>query len=294
MTNGQLQQPQDEAVLMSQLKEILLREDRSALDELQRVLNEKQLLAEKVNPIVEDHLDFLRHNFPKEYAQIVNRMVEQKLKSSQTEILDVIYPVMGKMINKYISLQFQEMKDSINARIDALFSKQGVFWWIRNRILGINDAEMLLAGLDVPVLEEIFVIQRDSGLLLGSAALHPSVNRDVVAGMLTAIKSFVEDAFEREHEDLELIQYGTYKLLIENMPSHYFAVALSGSVSTTEGMQLRNQIIDFIHNNDILRNPNIDSDAQEKISQALENQFIVPQRENLQKIKIKHSQQNDK
>lgn len=294
MTNGQLQQPQDEAVLMSQLKEILLREDRSALDELQRVLNEKQLLAEKVSPIVEDHLDFLRHNFPKEYAQIVNRMVEQKLKSSQTEILDVIYPVMGKMINKYISLQFQEMKDSINARIDALFSKQGVFWWIRNRILGINDAEMLLAGLDMPVLEEIFVIQRDSGLLLGSAALHPSVNRDVVAGMLTAIKSFVEDAFEREHEDLELIQYGTYKLLIENMPSHYFAVAMSGSVSATEGMQLRNQIIDFIHNNDILRNPNIDSDAQEKISQALENQFIVPQRENLQKIKIKHSQQNDK
>ena len=200
MTNGQLQQPQDEAVLMSQLKEILLREDRSALDELQRVLNEKQLLAEKVSPIVEDHLDFLRHNFPKEYAQIVNRMVEQKLKSSQTEILDVIYPVMGKMINKYISLQFQEMKDSINARIDALFSKQGVFWWIRNRILGINDAEMLLAGLDVLVLEEIFVIQRDSGLLLGSAALHPSVNRDVVAGMLTAAPALSRPEVSDRHQ----------------------------------------------------------------------------------------------
>ena len=209
MTNGQLPQPQNETVLMSQLKEILLREDRSALEELQRTLNEKKLLAEKINPIVEDHLTFLRHNFPKEYAQIVNRMVEQKLKSSQNEILDVIYPVMGKMINKFITLQFQELKDSINARIDGLFSKQGILWWIRNRIFGINDADMLLSGLDQPVLEEIFVIQRDSGLLLGSAALYPSVNRDVVAGMLTAIKSFVEDAFEREHEDLELIQYGT-------------------------------------------------------------------------------------
>ena len=73
MTNGQLQEPQDETVLMSQLKEILLREDRSALEELQRTLNEKQLLAEKINPIVEDHLTFLRQNFPKEYAKIVNQ-----------------------------------------------------------------------------------------------------------------------------------------------------------------------------------------------------------------------------
>ncbi len=289
MTNGQLQEPQDETVLMSQLKEILLREDRSALEELQRTLNEKQLLAEKINPIVEDHLTFLRQNFPKEYAKIVNRMVEQKLKSSQTEILDVIYPVMGKMINKYIAFQFQEMKDSINARIDALFSKQGLIWWIRNKVFGIDNAETLLSSLDTPIIEEVFVIQRDSGLLYGSAALYPTVNRDVVAGMLTAIKSFVEDAFEREHEDLEMIQYGTYKILIENMPSHYFALAISGSISNTEGAVLRNQIIDFIQDNELLRSNNFDSTTQEKISQALDNQFIVPQRERLQKIKIKQN-----
>ncbi len=290
MTNGQLSPPpQNETVLMSQLKDILLREDRSALEDLQRTLNEKQLLAEKINPIVEDHLTFLRHNFPKEYAQIVNRMVEQKLKSSQTEILDVIYPVMGKMINKYISLQFQEMKDSINARIDALFSKRGLVWWFRNRILGLNDADVLLTGLDIPVLEEIFVIQRDSGLLLGSAALYPSVNRDVVAGMLTAIKSFIEDAFERDNEDLEMIQYGTYKILIENMPTHYFAMAMSGSVSVSEGADLRNQIIDFIQKTDDLRNPNIDSETQIQISQALEIHFISPQKERLQQIRVKHN-----
>ena len=290
MTNGQSKlHTQDDTILMAQLKEILLREDRSALEELQRTLNEKQLLAEKINPIVEDHLTFLRQNFPKEYAKIVNPMVEQKLKTSQTEILDVIYPVMGKMINKYITYQFQEMKDSINARIDAFFSKQGVLWWIRNRIFGLDNAEMLLSSLDEPVIEEIFVIQRDSGLLYGSAALYPSVNRDVVAGMLTAIKSFVEDAFERDNEDLEMIQYGTYKIIIENMPSHFFAVAISGSMSNAEGAVLRNQIIDFIQENELLRSPDFNSEIQEKISQSLDNHFIVPQRERLQKIKIKQN-----
>ena len=287
MTNGQTERHnQDDTLLMTQLKEILLREDRSALEALQRTLNEKQLLAEKINPIVEDHLTFLRHNFPKEYAKIVNRMVEQKLKSSQDEILDVIYPVMGKMINKYMAFQFQEMKDSINARIDALFSKQGVFWWIRNKIFGLDNADVLLSGLDIPIIEEIFVIQRDSGLLYGSAALYPTVNRDVVAGMLTAIKSFLEDAYERDNEDLELIQYGTYKILIENMPTHYFALAISGSLSNTEGAVIRNKIIDFIQENELLRSSDFSSDIQAKISESLDNQFIVPQRERLQQIKI--------
>ena len=162
-----------------------------------------------------------------------------------------------------------------------------MIWWFKNRILGIKDSDAFLADLDVPVLEEIFVIQRDSGLLMGSAALYPNDNRDVVAGMLTAIKSFVEDAFERKHEDLELIQYGTYKILLENMPHHYFAVALSGSVSNTEGAELRKQIIDFIQNTDELRLRDIDSETQATISQALDNQFIAPQRLRLQKIKIK-------
>jgi hypothetical protein len=289
MTNGQLPPSKDEEVLMLQLKDILLREDRSALEELQRTFNEKQLLAEKINPIVEDHLTFLRQNFPKEYAQIVNRMVEQKLKSSQSELLDIIFPVMGKMIKKYVAYEIQMLKDSIDARMNSIFSKWGFIWWIRNRVFGLNNANMLLADVSAPVLEEIFVIQRDSGLLIGSAALHPSVNRDVVAGMLTAIKSFIEDAFEREKEDLEMIQYGTYKILIENMPTHYFAVAMSGTVSGTEGAELRDQIIDFIQHTDALRIKDIDSETQLQISQALDNQFISPQREKLQRVIIKHN-----
>ena len=84
----------DELQLMSQLKDILLRDDRSTLQELQRTLNERVLLEQKINPILEDHLEFLRKNFPKEYTKIVNRMVEQKIKASQTEIVEAIYPVL--------------------------------------------------------------------------------------------------------------------------------------------------------------------------------------------------------
>jgi hypothetical protein len=277
----------NEMLLMSQLREILLKEDRSTLMELQEIINDKSLLSGKVNPIIEDHMTFLRHNFPKEYSSIVNKIIEQKLKDSQQEILDVVYPVMGKMINKYINLQFQQLKESIDARINFIFSRQGMVRHLRNRIFGIDSADLMLASLDVPILEEIFVVQKDTGLMLGSAALYPSVNRDVVAGMLTAIKSFVEDAFERENEDLEMIQYGTYRILIQTYPFYYFAIALSGSVSSVESERLRGQVLDFIEKTDSLRIDDINEDVQNKISQELEEHFIISQRNNMQSIRLK-------
>jgi hypothetical protein len=277
----------DELKLMSQLKDILLRDDRSTLLELQRTLNERELLEKKINPILEDHLEFLRKNFPREYAQIVNKMVEQKIKSSQAEIVDAIYPVLGGMITKFINFKFQELKDNIDAQINGLKQNYNPVFWLRNRFLGVKDSDIILANIDMAVLEEIFVIERDSGLLIGSAALYPSVNRDVVAGMLTAIKAFVEDAFQRDKEDLEMIQYGTYKIVIENFPSYYFAAAIKGSISTSEAAELRSNIIDFIKKSDVLHTPDRDGKKQERVSQALDNQFIATKRSSIKTNKIK-------
>ena len=276
-----------EVQLMSQLREILLKEDRSTLTELQEILNNKSLLSGRVNPIIEEHLDFLKHNFPKEYAKIVDRLIEQKLKDSQQQILDIVYPVMGKMITKFVNLQMQQLKEGIDAQINGIFSSQGFVRHIKNRILGVKTSDMLIAAADKPILEEIFVIERDSGLMFGSAALFPSVNRDVVAGMLTAIKSFVEDAFERDNEDLEMIQYGTYRILLQNYLFYYFALALSGSVSTSESEILRGQIVDFIDKTDNLRVAEVTDESQSRISQLLEEHFILPQRNSPQTMRLK-------
>ena len=276
-----------EVQLMSQLREILLKEDRSTLTELQEILNNKSLLSGRVNPIIEEHLDFLKHNFPKEYAKIVDRLIEQKLRDSQQQILDIVYPVMGKMITKFVNLQMQQLKEGIDAQINGIFSRQGFVKHIKNRILGVKTADMLIAAADKPILEEIFVIERDSGLMFGSAALFPSVNRDVVAGMLTAIKSFVEDAFERDNEDLEMIQYGTYRILLQNYPFYYFALALSGTVSASESEILRGQIVDFIDKTDNLRVAEVTDESQNRISQLLEEHFILPQRNSPQTMRLK-------
>ena len=129
----------------------------------------------------------------------------EKLRESRDELLDVLYPVLGKMIKKYISQQFQEIKDTIDKQLRNTFSSKNVVGRFKSMVFGVQKSDLMLSQIDKPRVEEIFVIQHNSGILLGSASMNKTIDQDVIAGMFTAIKAFVEDAFQREREELELI-----------------------------------------------------------------------------------------
>ena len=278
MTNA-LNKEKDEEVLMLHLRDILLREDRTTLSALKEILEDKRLLAERISPIVEEHLEMMRQNFPLEYQKLVDKMIEQKLKDSQMQILEVIYPALGKMISKYISLQFQILKESIDAQTKKIFSSKNIMDKLRYRFSGGKTADIILASADVPLVEEIFIIQKNSGLLLGSAAMYPTENRDAVVGMLTAIKDFVEDAFQKDKEDLETINYGTYRVMLSSFPTYYFALALRGSLSASESEKFKSDILNFVEMNPQLNTNAIDDTIQTQISLLLDHHFISMQRE---------------
>lgn len=260
--------------LLNQLQNILLKEDRVAIERLQEAIDDPVLLSEKIQPIIEERLLFFKEAFPKEFKVTVDKMIEVKLKASQEEILDVIYPVMGKMIKKYVNHQIQMVKDSIDDSIKKTFFSQGVLWRIKNSLFGIKMSDQAIHDLKDYRIEEIYVIQRNSGLLFGSASTENTIDQDVIAGMLTAIKSFVEDAFKREREDLEMIQYGTYKILLQNFYSYYIAIAISGSMSSTEREDLASELLTFAEErlNTLPQEP--DNQIFKTVSDALLEAFI--------------------
>lgn len=270
--------PLQDELLMKKLKEILLQEDRNALQQLQETLNDPVRLSERISPIIEQRLNFIKKNFPAEFRVAVNDIVEQKIRDSQDEILNVIYPTLGKMIRKYISHQFQELKESVDMQIKKMFSTKGFLRHIRNRIFGINESELALSLLNRPIIEEVFVIERDAGLLLGNASLSPTIDRDVVAGMLTAIKAFVEEAFLREREDLELIQYGAYHIVIQNFHSYFMALAISGTFLQTDKQKIAADILDFAEKEAHFISSHPEETAQKELSERLDLCFIAPQR----------------
>ena len=282
----------NEATMMRRLRQIILKEDRSDLDSLKEIIENPALLSEKVTPIIEERLDFMKQNFPKEFHLAVENIVERKLKASQDEILEVIYPTLGKMIKKYVQHQFQMLKESIEEQIRTTLSA-GIIGRIRYALFGLRPKEMsteILSKLDKTLIEEIFVIEHHSGILLGSASRKGKVDLDMVAGMLTAIKAFVEDAFNHGEEELEMVQYGTFSILIQNFPSYYIATALTGSLSAKEKDQLISNIIEFAEKELNIKMKHEDGSSNHVIKQKLEHHFIKPQQAALPKESIIKSQ----
>lgn len=264
----------DEELKLLQLKDILLGEDRKKVKEIEQILEDKEKLSHRVQPLIEEQLELFKTAFPKEYEGAVNKLIERKLEDSQEEILNVIYPVLGKMIKKFITQQFQILKDTIDQSIRKTFSTQGFWTKMKSRVFGVKESEIILSDLDKPIIEEVYAIERDSGLLMGIGSKQETIDQDVIAGMLTAIKSFVEDAFKKESQDLEVIEYGNYKIFIHNFPSFYIAVAMSGSISTIEKGDLSDKVMDFAENH-ISNRQDLNEDNFEFLSKRLKKEFVL-------------------
>ncbi len=237
--------PAKEQILLSKLREILLKDDRGNIADIQDLISDQEKFSEVVSPIVEFHIETMKRKFPKEYKREVETIIERKIKASQDDLMNVVYPVMGKMVRKYVTMQLATIRENVDKRVSSFFSFKGIFGRLRSVIFGVKESDIALGDLEKAIIEEIYVVQRDSGVLLGHYSPTEMLDRDMVAGMLTAIKSFVEDAFRREQQDLEMIEYGMHKIYIQSFPLYYVSVVLSGPLSEKEKVGLSSRVLDF-------------------------------------------------
>ena len=276
--------PKDNAdeILFNRLKEILLKDEREEMAmvikkmaTVEERIEDSEALKTQVLPILIEQLEIFKKNFPKEYEVFVTKLIAEQIRNSQDEIVDAIYPSLGKMIKKYINQQIQLIKDSVDERLKTTFTMKGLLWKVKSSIFGIKDSDAVFSEYSDYEIEEVYLIQKDSGLLLGSASRAATMDQDVLAGMLTAIKAFMEDAFKREQEDLESIQYMTYKVVLQSFPSYYIALAISGTLSSAEEDELSNRIFDFAdkYSSNLVVQPN--GQSIQHLSDALQKEFLA-------------------
>ena len=259
-----------EELLFKQLKDILLKEDREKIEEIHTTIHTKERLSEKVSPLLEKELNNFKQNFPEEYKVVVDKMITDKIQDSKQEIINLLFPELGIMIKNYIGLQIQMLKEGIENQ----FGSKGLLGKIKSSFGFGKSSNEVIENLEKPVVEEIFIIQKNSGLLAGSATRNNTIDQDVIAGMMTAIKSFVEDAFKRGNENLGVIEYDTYRIVMQNFPNWYFAVALSGTLTTKERDELSNRVLNFVSNQMPSNIDDITEDLNSKLSRKLKIAFI--------------------
>ena len=195
-------------------------------------------------------------------APVVTQAIAQQIQNSPHEVADVLAPEMAAAIRKQVKLKSDAMVDAlypviggtistaiaetmreINTKVEKAFSPEAITRKIRARIQGVSDAELLLAETMPFKVRAIFLIHKSTGLLIaevqqsGQQALEP----EMIAGMLTAIRSFVGEYLSQSDHTSEIdeINYGNSKISLEVAGSCYLATVIDGEPTKAYRRQLR-------------------------------------------------------
>ncbi len=141
-------------------------------------------------------------------------------------MIDALYPIMGGMISKYVTQSIKELMEQINRKIEYGLSTERFKRKIKAKLSGVSETELLLEESSDALISALFVIHKDTGLLISSASLknHEIDDPQMVASMASAIKDFINDWINRHQEEKESIQilsYGNATLYIESAGSVY-------------------------------------------------------------------------
>jgi outer membrane protein OmpA-like peptidoglycan-associated protein len=168
---------------------------------------------------------------------VFEKSFRNSVRKHPREISDAIYPVMGPAIRTSITAAIREFAESLNQIVEKSASWRAIRWRIEARVTGRPFTEILLTRSLLYSVEQVFLIHRESGILLLHAAAKSAVVRDadMVSGMFTAIQDFVSDSFLEGGQELETIDVGRYKLWIQ----YGSKALLVGAVSGTAPVELK-------------------------------------------------------
>jgi hypothetical protein len=237
-----------------QLRNLILESDRENYAE-----QNERILA-KLNELERELND------PEKFAAVIQQ--------SKAEIIDVLGPVLGKMMKKFIASEITRIKENIEKQSKAIFSFQFLKQTIKNKMAGVSKGDAAIDQAMGGSLLQIFVIDKNSGLLIGEYSPQNILEPDLVAGMLSAIKSFVESAFGQENSELESLEYSSYKILLYNFNRFYFACVMEGFIDAELRAQLQDDFLDLTdHQLGTISLKNIDDTLKQRVELELDKKF---------------------
>lgn len=237
---------------LAELRELILGAERRRLEELERRLDvglTREQLAELLPGAI-----VLRAGRDRKLARALAPTVEnaigESVRRNPRPIATAIFPVLGPAIRKAIAEALADLVSSINRTIQHSLSPRGLRWRFEAWRTGVPYAQIVLRHALVYRVEQVFLIERDTGLLLAHAVAPELAanDADLISGMLTAIRDFVADSFSREREagGLRRFSVGELTVMVEQGPQALIAAVVRGEAPDSLLPQLQDTL-EMIH-----------------------------------------------
>ena len=218
------------------LRTILVGQDRQKIAELKTRVADLELR-------IQDRSALIAVLLP-----VIGDAIRRKIQDSREEMVEALYPIIGQLVVRAVAEAIRDLARNIDTRMQTSLSPQVIGRRLWARLRGVSNAEMALREALPFSVREIFLIHRATGLLLLDLSSDPeaSSDSDLISGMLTAIRDFVQDTFGRGRAgELDEIQYGDQRILIEAARHVYLAVVVDGVEPPGFRAEMRERLIDI-------------------------------------------------
>jgi hypothetical protein len=208
-----------------------LAEMEAQLDDLERRVTDEDALIATVAPVLGD-------------------AIRRRIRDAREEMIESLYPIIGQVVVRAVAEAIRDLARTVDAQVRTSLNPQVLWWRVRARLGGASGGELLLRESLPFRIAEVFLIHRQSGLLLLhiSGEADVSSDSDLIGSMLTAIRDFAQDAFGRGKEaQLDEIEYGGQRILIEAARHAYLAVVVDGVEPPGFRAAMRERIIEIEH-----------------------------------------------
>ncbi|VXD13115.1 OmpA family protein [Planktothrix paucivesiculata] len=198
----------------------------------QQIKNSPKEIAQALGPemgaAIREQIKVDRNEIAAALAPTIGRSIKEQVSLERDSMVDALYPVIGSTISRYLAEAIQE----INEKVGQAFSVQGLQRKVQSKVQGVSEAELILREVRHFVVQAVFLIHKGSGLIIAEIQQpdQAQMEAEMVAGMLTAIRSFVNDCISQTGEVSELneIEYGDCKIILEVAGYCYLAVVVKG------------------------------------------------------------------
>lgn len=249
---------------LRQLKELVLGDEQRELESLRERLN--GLEEESVDRLARDLAAALRRrrdgdegNYQEMVAALqgaTESAIQRSVAEDKSRLAKALFPIMGPAIRSYVLDLFRAMAEELNETIRNTTSAERIKWRVQAKLAGKKYSEYVLLKTRSFHIGEVYLIQKETGLLMLHAAAEQSTavegEADVVSGMFTAIRGFVRDSFgagaTRSDDDGELdgFKFGDREVLIEEGPGMVLAAVAHGVPPPAVREELR-EILEDLH-----------------------------------------------
>lgn len=246
---------------LQELRALILDPDRERIRAIERKLASPALHVEDVAKVLPEAITRRAASDERLGAAlgpVVGEAIKASVRRDPQPLVDAIFPVMGPAIRRAISNALGELVQSLNTTLEHTVSLRGLAWRWEAMRTGKSFGEVVLSHSLLFRVEQIFVIHRESGLLIehrtapGVQALAP----DLVASMMTALRDFARDSFSvSEQQGLDSLALGDLTVWAESGPGAILAAVIRGQppLALRETIQQALEEVHLAHADEIER-----------------------------------------